>query len=72
MMRILLLFFMVAIGITFLFFTLDWLLGHRLLIPLARALRFKIDDVEKTEKKVSEILGDDYDKKKSKSSRRKN
>ena len=38
---------------------LDWLLGHRLLIPLAKLLRFKADDVERTGKKVRDILGDD-------------
>lgn len=59
MFRILMMFLLVSFAIVVIFLLLDALLGHRLLIPLARILKFKIDDVERTEKKVKEILGEE-------------
>ena len=73
MMRLLLLYLLISLLIVAIVFLIDIMLGHRLLILFARAMRFKIDDVEKTEKKVEEILGDDYaeEKRKTKNTKRK-
>ena len=73
MMRLLLLYLLISLLIVAIVFLIDIMLGHRLLIPFARTMRFKIDDVEKTEKKVEEILGDDYaeEKRKTKNTKRK-
>ena len=65
-LRILLLFFLLATGFAVVVLIVDWIFGHKLLIPIARVLKFKIDDVKKTQKKVDGILGDSVAKKSSK------
>lgn len=64
--RLLLFFLIIDVIIIFLFLWLDWLLGHRLLILIAKALRFKQDDIERTTKKIDEILGGSVEKKRKK------
>lgn len=41
---------------------LDLMWGHRISILVARFLKFKKDDVEKTTEKVEDILGEGDDK----------
>lgn len=56
MLRVILFFFIIDFVIVSLFLLLDFMLGHRLLIFFARILKFKQDDIEKTEQKVDEIF----------------
>lgn len=63
MSRVLLLFFIIAFFGSITLILLDYLLGHRLLVPIAKMLKFKQDDVEKTEEKVNEIFGNKKDEK---------
>lgn len=71
MFRLLLLFFIIAFFVVVIFLLLDYILGHRLLIPIAKMMKFKQDDVERTEEKVHEIFGVERDEKKGKSDKRK-
>lgn len=70
LIRLLLFFFLLALGFALIVLILDWLLGHKLLIPIAKLLRFKIDDVTKTQKKVDEILGEPVAKSKKKAKKK--
>jgi len=66
LIRLFIFFIFYATALIVVFLLIDWLLGHRLLIPLAKALRFKIDDVERTSKKIDKILGGSVDKRRKK------
>jgi len=62
MFRIILLFILIAIVVATVIIALDLVLGHRLLIPLAKAVKFKTDDVKKTDKIVSRIFDEEVEK----------
>jgi len=62
-MRLLLFFILLSAGIVALMYLIYVLLGHRLFVPMFRILKFKLDDLQRTSKKVEEIMGDDVAKK---------
>lgn len=62
MERVFLFYFLIACVISMALVFLDLMWGHRISILMARFLKFKKDDVEKTTEKVEEILGEDSDK----------
>jgi len=65
-LRILFAFFLGSLFIAFLGSFMWNTLNQRLFIPLARWLRFKIDDTKKVQKEVDKIMGGDDDAKKEK------
>ena len=71
MFRLILFFLIIDAVLLGLFLLVDFLLGHRLIVPLARLFKFKIEDLKKTEKKVDDIMGEEYSKKKAKAKGRK-
>lgn len=68
--RILLFYFLFASLLLIFILFVDWIFGHRLLIPIARLLKFKSEDIERTANKIDGIMGGSN--RKSKNNKKKN
>ena len=57
-LRLVLFFLLLSAGIMSLLYLIYVILGHRRFVPIFRVLKFKLDDLQRTEKKVGEIMGE--------------
>lgn len=68
--RVFLALFLISFGVALFVMAFWGTFNQRVFIPIARWLKFKVDDTEKVQEKVDEILGEDNGKKTEKKSKK--